>query len=104
MRLDMMCEASGIEHRLTKPNHPRTNRQVERMNRKIKDVTVKRFHYENHDHLRTHLGALRPTYNFARRLKTLGSLAPYEYIRKIRISRPDGFVLIPIHQMSRLNA
>ena len=22
MRFDMICEANGIEHRLTKPNHP----------------------------------------------------------------------------------
>ena len=37
MRFDMICEASGIEHRLTKPNHLWTNGQVERMNRTIKD-------------------------------------------------------------------
>ena len=41
MRFDMICEANGIEHRLTKPNHPWTNGQVERMNRTIKDATVK---------------------------------------------------------------
>jgi len=33
MRFDMICEANDIEHRLTKPNHPWTNGQVERMNR-----------------------------------------------------------------------
>jgi IS30 family transposase len=55
MRFDMICEANGIEHRLTKPNHPWTNGQVERMNRTIKEATVKRFHYETHDQLRTHL-------------------------------------------------
>lgn len=38
---DMRCQERGIEHRLTKPNHPWTNGQVERMNRKIKDATVK---------------------------------------------------------------
>ena len=43
MRFDMICDANGIEHRLTKPNHPWTNGQVERMNRTIKDATVKRF-------------------------------------------------------------
>ncbi|MCP1250017.1 IS481 family transposase, partial [Gluconobacter oxydans] len=43
MRFDMICEAHGIEHRLTKPNHPWTNGQVERMNRTIKEATVKRF-------------------------------------------------------------
>ena len=35
-RFDMICEANDIEHRLTKPNHPWTNGQVERMNRTIK--------------------------------------------------------------------
>src|SRR3954447_12082870 len=32
--------------RFTKINHPWTNGQVERMNRTIKDATVKRYHYE----------------------------------------------------------
>src|SRR3546814_12003387 len=31
------------------------NGQVERMNRTIKEATVKRFHYESHEQLRTHL-------------------------------------------------
>ena len=30
---DRVCREHGIEHRLTKPNHPWTNGQVERMNR-----------------------------------------------------------------------
>ena len=63
MRFDMICEANGIEHRLTKPNHPWTNGQVERMNRTIKDATVKRFHYETHDQLRTHLADFLAAYN-----------------------------------------
>ena len=33
MRFDLICDANDIEHRLTKPNHPWTNGQVERMNR-----------------------------------------------------------------------
>jgi Integrase core domain len=69
MRFDMICEANGIEHRLTKPNHPWTNGQVERMNRTIKEATVKRFHCETHDQLRTHLGDFLVAYNFARRLR-----------------------------------
>ena len=40
------CRENGIEHRLTKPNHPWTNGQVERMNRTIKEATVKRYHYD----------------------------------------------------------
>lgn len=42
---DRVGLAQGIEHRLTKVGHPRTNGQVERMNRTIKDATVKRYHY-----------------------------------------------------------
>ncbi len=33
---DRACRRHGIEHRLTKPNHPWTNGQVERMNRTIR--------------------------------------------------------------------
>jgi transposase InsO family protein len=79
----MICKANGMEHRLTKPNHPWTNGQVELMNRTIKDATVKRYHYDSHDQLRTHLADFMDAYNFARRLKTLSGLMPYEYICKI---------------------
>jgi transposase InsO family protein len=116
MRFGMICEANGIEHRLTKPNHPWTNGQVERIpltvcrqtvagqrNRTIKDATVKRFHNDDHDKLRTHLADFMAAYNFARRLKTLGGLTPYEYICRIWTSEPDRFILNPIHQMLRLN-
>ena len=37
------CAKSDIDHRLTKPKHPWTNGQVERMNRTLKDATVKRY-------------------------------------------------------------
>ncbi|MEN2749804.1 integrase core domain-containing protein, partial [Sphingomonas sp. T9W2] len=103
MRFDMICEANDIEHRLTKPNHPWTNGQVERMNRTIKEATVKRFHYESHDQLRMHLADFMAAYNFARRLKTLSGLTPYEYIAKIWTSEPDRFIVDPIHQMPGLN-
>lgn len=103
MRFDLICEANGIEHRLTKPNHPWTNGQVERMNRTIKDATVKRYHYDTHDQLRSHLADFLNAYNFARRLKTLSGLTPYEYICKTWTSEPDRFILNPIHQMPGLN-
>ena len=93
MRFDMICEAHGIEHHLTKPNHPWTNGQVERMNRTIKEATVKRFHYESHKELRAHLADFLAAYNFSRRLKTLNGLTPYEYICKIWKSEPERFIL-----------
>lgn len=117
MRFDMICDANGIGHRLTKLNHPwsrgdqKTIRgtvfprggQVERMNRTIKEATVKRFHDETHDQLRTHLADFLAAYNFARRLKTLNGITPYEYICKIWTSEPDRFILVPIQQMPGLN-
>jgi hypothetical protein len=54
------------------------------MNRTIKDATVKRYFYryfyETHDQLRTHLRDFVDAYNFARRLKTLRGLTPYDFI------------------------
>jgi hypothetical protein len=97
MRFDMICEANGIEHRLTKPNHPWTNRQVERMNRTIKEETVKRFHHDNHEQLRVHLADFMAAYNFARQLNTLSGLTPYEYIAKIWTSEPGRFIGLSGH-------
>ena len=99
----MRCRENGIEHRFTKINHPWTNGQVERMNRTIKDATVKRYHYDNHDQLRQHLDDFVRAYNFARRLKTLKGLTPYEFICKSWTSDPNIFKLNPIHQMPGLN-
>ncbi|GHT90604.1 hypothetical protein FACS1894122_01280 [Alphaproteobacteria bacterium] len=44
---DSICKENGIIHKLTKPAHPWTNGQVERMNRTIKEATVKKYYYEN---------------------------------------------------------
>jgi len=93
------CADLDIEHRLTKPRHPWTNGQVERMNRTIKDATVKRFYYETHDQLRQHLADFVSAYNFARRLKTLRGLTPYEAICKAWTDEPSRFIQNPHHQI-----
>ena len=93
------CADLDIEHRLTKPRHPWTNGQVERMNRTIKDATVKRFYYESHDQLRQHLADFVSAYNFARRLKTLRGLTPYEAICKAWTDEPSRFIQDPHHQI-----
>src|SRR5512134_3837025 len=100
---DMRCRENGIEHRFTKVNHPWTNGQVERLNRTIKDATVRRFHYDNHHQLRRNLQDFIDAYNFGRRLKTLKGLTPYEFICKRWTSEPDRFIINPLHQMPRLN-
>jgi len=100
---DMRCRENGIEHRLTKIKHPWTNGQVERMNRTIKEATVKRYHYGSHQQFRSHLADFVSAYNFGRRLKTLKGLTPYEYICKIWTNEPERFRLNPLHQMPGLN-
>jgi transposase InsO family protein len=102
-RFDMICEANGIEHRLTKPNHPWTNGQVERMNRTIKDATTKRYHYDGHAQLRTHLELFLDAYNHARRLKTLKGLTPAQFIWTEWKSNPELFHEEPCHLMTGLN-
>jgi len=94
---EFACAKADIDHRLTKPKHPWTNGQVERMNRTIKDATVNRFYYENHEHLRQHLSDFVNAYNFARRLKTLKGLTPYEYICSRWTKEPQRFKLNPTH-------
>lgn len=91
----LRCRENGIEHRLTKPNPPWTNGQVERMNRTLKDATVKRYHYETHDQLREHLAAFLAAYHFAKRLKTLRGLTAHEYC-KIWKAEPDRFENDPV--------
>jgi transposase InsO family protein len=95
---EFACANLDVEHRLTKPRHPWTNGQVERMNRTIKDATVKRFYYESHDQLRRHLADFVAAYNFARRLKTLRGLTPYEAICKAWTESPARFISNPHHQ------
>jgi len=100
---EFSCAQNHIDHRLTKPRHPWTNGQAERMNHTIKDATVKRFHYETYDQLRGHLADFVNAYNFGRRLKTLKGLTPYEAICKTWTTEPGRFTLDPVHQMPGLN-
>ena len=72
------------------------------MNRTIKDATVKRYFYETHDQLRTHLRDFVDAYNFARRLKTLRGLTPYEFICNAWTSQPQQFKINPLQQMPGL--
>jgi transposase InsO family protein len=98
-----ICRQDGIEHRLTKVNHPWTNGQVERMNRTLKEATVKRYYYETHEQLKEHLKIFLTAYNFARRLKTLNGLTPYEYIVKFWQNDKERFKIDPNHHTLGLN-
>ncbi|MCP1909563.1 transposase InsO family protein [Bradyrhizobium elkanii] len=73
---DMRRQENGIEHRLTKVKCPLTNGRVERMNRTIKEATIQRYRYDQHDQLEADL---------------------------CWISQPEQFKLNPLQQMPGLN-
>lgn len=97
------CARHDIDHRLTKPNHPWTNGQVERMNRTLKEATVRRYYYHTHDQLRAHLSAFVEAYNYGKRLKTLKGLTPFEFIAKCWTHEPERFTKSPLHHSVGLN-
>lgn len=101
---DRVCEDNNIKHYLTKPNHPWTNGQVERMNRTLKDATVKRYHYKTHAQLIEHLHTFLMAYNFAKRLKALKGLTPYEFIYQHWEKDPNIFKIKPDHHILGLNS
>ena len=94
---DRICREYGVEHRLTKPAHPWTNGQVERMNRTLKEAPVKRFHYQTTEELNEHLYAFLLAYNHAKRLKTLRGLTPHEFVGAQWQKNPPIFTQDPTH-------
>jgi hypothetical protein len=70
------------------------------MNKTIKEATVKRYYYSSHDQLREHLKTFIDAYNFAKQLKTLKGLTPYEFIVNSWINNPNLFKINPnLHYM-----
>lgn len=95
---DRICHEHGITHKLTKPYHPWTNGQAERMNRTVKDATVRAFHYETLDSLKAHLDAFITAYNFAKHLKALRWRTPFQSICDAWTKDPKPFMFNP-HQL-----
>jgi hypothetical protein len=73
------------------------------MNRTLKEATVRRYHYERHRQPENHLAAFPDAYNFARGLKILHGLTPYEAVCNAWAREPQRFRNDPIHLTSGLN-
>ena len=91
------CKENSITHKLTKPYHPWTNGQAERMNRTIKDATLKAFHYPDLASLKAHVLAFVAAYNFAKHLKALRWKTPFEAIAYAWTADPSRFRINPRH-------
>jgi transposase InsO family protein len=94
---DRVCREHGIEHRLTKPCHPWTNGQAERMNRTVKEATIKAFHYPDLEALKAHVLAFVTAYNFAKHLKALQWRTPFQAICDAWAKDPAIFKINPHH-------
>ncbi len=84
-------------------NYPGTNGQVGRMNRPIKDVTLKYYHYENHKQLCSHLANFLDAYNFARRLKALNypnvTIKRIPQTTELRYAKPSLMEMVFPHRI-----
>lgn len=94
---DRVCRAHGVKHRLTKPYHPWTNGQAERMVRSLKEATVKRFHYDTSADLEAHLRAAVAAHNLARHLKGLRWRTPFRAVCDAWAKDPSVFKADPRH-------
>ena len=56
------------------------NGRAERMNRTVKDATIKAFHYPGLEALKAHVQAFIRAYNFAKHLKALRWRTPFQAI------------------------
>jgi transposase InsO family protein len=87
---DQLCEALGIEHRLTRPRRPQTNGMVERFNGRIADV-LRTHRFRDGEDLTHTLLRYATLYNQDFPQAALGGKTPLQAMQQWYHDRPDLF-------------
>jgi len=98
-KLDDVCEKNNIEHRLTKPNSPKTNGMVERVNGTIKNGTILKEKYSDKQEMNIALMTFLVHYLLYKRhgglRKELNVKTPYQAVGKWFELKPEIFNQTP---------
>jgi transposase InsO family protein len=97
---EQLCQQHQIEHRQTKPYTPKTNGMVERTNGLIKENTTKQHTYQTVQQMKADLHRWFVHYNFYRRHRRIGRIAPYEAVCRCHDKQPELFLKEPAHLLS----
>lgn len=87
---DALCQALGIEHRLTKPRHPQTNGMVERFNGRISDI-VNQTRFGSAAELESTLRNYVKIYNHSIPQRALQHKTPVQALKEWHEKRPELF-------------
>jgi transposase InsO family protein len=94
-KLDEVCKANLIEHRLTRPNTPKTNGIIERVNGIIKNGTIIKENYTDKEEMNNALMASLINYMLYRRhgglRKELNVKTPFQAVEKWFEWKPEIF-------------
>ncbi len=85
---DELCQALGIEHRLTRPKTPQTNGLVERFNGRLEQV-LRSHHFNSAEDLQSTLLRNVWLYNHHLPQKALGHECPVQALKRWQKSYPD---------------
>ena len=94
---DQLCEALGIEHRLTRPRTPKTNGMVERFNGRIADV-LKTNRFVSGEDLEQTLLRYVHLYNHQLPQSALQSRTPFQAMKDYYASNPELFKKTPTNR------
>jgi len=89
-QFDQLCQALGIEHRLTPPRHPQTNGMVERFNGRIADI-LKTHRFNSREDLEQTLIRYVKLYNHHLPQAALHSKTPVQAMKQWHQSHPVLF-------------